>query len=119
MDLRRIKGSLMKIDDSVVAAARGVGSIIANHVDATERDRRLAPPVVEALLAKGLFVCSHHVRLAASRPIRSTSRTSSKRCRAFRDAETVRHHGFVSESRLETVGQVNLGVATEFPFVAF
>jgi indole-3-acetate monooxygenase len=39
--------------------------------------------------------------------------------RHFRDAQTVRHHGFVSESRLETVGQVYLGVPPEFPFVAF
>ncbi|MGE3707543.1 MAG: hydroxylase, partial [Vicinamibacterales bacterium] len=39
--------------------------------------------------------------------------------RHFRDAETVRHHGFVSDSRLETVGQVYLGVPPEFPFVAF
>ena len=39
--------------------------------------------------------------------------------RHFRDAQTVRHHGFVSDSRLETVGQVYLGVQPEFPFVAF
>jgi alkylation response protein AidB-like acyl-CoA dehydrogenase len=39
--------------------------------------------------------------------------------RHFRDAQTVRHHGFVSDSRLETVGQVYLGVEPEFPFVAF
>ena len=39
--------------------------------------------------------------------------------RHFRDAQTVRHHGFVSDNRLETVGQVYLGVAPEFPFVAF
>jgi alkylation response protein AidB-like acyl-CoA dehydrogenase len=39
--------------------------------------------------------------------------------RHFRDAQTVRHHGFVSDSRLETVGQVYLGVVPEFPFVAF
>jgi alkylation response protein AidB-like acyl-CoA dehydrogenase len=39
--------------------------------------------------------------------------------RHFRDAQTVRHHGFVSDSRLETVGQVFLGVEPEFPFVAF
>jgi hypothetical protein len=39
--------------------------------------------------------------------------------RHFRDAQTVRHHGFVSVSRLETVGQVYLGVEPEFPFVAF
>ena len=39
--------------------------------------------------------------------------------RHFRDAQTVRHHGFVSDSRLETVGQVYLEVPPEFPFVAF
>ena len=39
--------------------------------------------------------------------------------RHFRDAQTVRHHGFLSEARLETVGQVYLGVQPEFGFVAF
>jgi indole-3-acetate monooxygenase len=39
--------------------------------------------------------------------------------RHFRDAQTVRHHGFLSESRFETVGQVYLGVEPEFGFVAF
>jgi alkylation response protein AidB-like acyl-CoA dehydrogenase len=45
--------------------------------------------------------------------------TRSRLERCFRDAQTVRHHGFVSDSRLETVGQVYLGVQPEFPFVAF
>jgi hypothetical protein len=31
----------------------------------------------------------------------------------------VRHHGFLSEARLETVGQVYLGLEPEFGFVAF
>ena len=39
--------------------------------------------------------------------------------RHLRDAQTVRHHGFVCESRLETVGQVYLGVEPEFGLVAF
>jgi hypothetical protein len=39
--------------------------------------------------------------------------------RHFRDAQTVRHHGFLSKARLETVGQVDLGVEPEFGFVAF
>ena len=39
--------------------------------------------------------------------------------RHFRDAQTVRHHGFLSEPRLETVGQVYLGLEPEFGFVAF
>ena len=37
--------------------------------------------------------------------------------RHFRDAQTLRNHGFVSRSRYETVGQVYLGVQPEFPFV--
>jgi alkylation response protein AidB-like acyl-CoA dehydrogenase len=45
--------------------------------------------------------------------------TRSRLERHFRDAQTVRHHGFVSDSRLETVGQVYLDVEPEFPFVAF
>ena len=43
------------VDDATVAAARDVGSIIARHVDATERERRLAPPVIDALRGAGLF----------------------------------------------------------------
>ena len=39
--------------------------------------------------------------------------------RHFRDAHTLRHQGFVSANRFETVGQVHLGVAPEFPFVHF
>jgi indole-3-acetate monooxygenase len=39
--------------------------------------------------------------------------------RHFRDAQTLRHHGFLSENRFETVGQVYLGVEPEFPMVAF
>jgi alkylation response protein AidB-like acyl-CoA dehydrogenase len=39
--------------------------------------------------------------------------------RHFRDIQTIRHHGFACESRLEAVGQVLLGVEPEFGFVAF
>lgn len=39
--------------------------------------------------------------------------------RHLRDAQTLRHHGFVSENRLEAVGQVYLGVAPEFVMVGF
>lgn len=39
--------------------------------------------------------------------------------RHFRDAMTLRHHGFVSENRFEAVGQVYLGVPPEFALVAF
>lgn len=35
------------------------------------------------------------------------------------DAQTLRQHGFLSETRLETPGQVYLDVEPEFPMVAF
>ena len=38
--------------------------------------------------------------------------------RHFRDVQTIRHHGFCSEGRYETAGQVYLGVEPEFGFVA-
>jgi alkylation response protein AidB-like acyl-CoA dehydrogenase len=39
--------------------------------------------------------------------------------RHFRDAQTLRHHGFLSENRFEAVGQVYLGVPPEFAMIAF
>ena len=39
--------------------------------------------------------------------------------RHFRDAQTLRHHGFLSENRLEAIGQVYLGLPPEFPMIAF
>ena len=39
--------------------------------------------------------------------------------RYFRDAHTLRHHGFVSESKLESIGQVYLGLPPDFPLIAF
>ena len=54
-------------------------------------------------------------RMAGSTGIYARNRLE----RHFRDAQTLRHHGFLCESRLETVGQVYLGVEPEFGFVAF
>jgi alkylation response protein AidB-like acyl-CoA dehydrogenase len=47
--------SLVAVDEGLVATARDVGAIISKHVEATERNRRLAPQVIEALRAAGLF----------------------------------------------------------------
>jgi alkylation response protein AidB-like acyl-CoA dehydrogenase len=54
-------------------------------------------------------------RLAGTSAIYTRSRLE----RHLRDALTLRHHGFVSESKYETVGQVYLGVPPEFGLVAF
>jgi hypothetical protein len=39
--------------------------------------------------------------------------------RAFRDIHTLRHHGFVSESRYGTYSQVMLGLEPDFPLATF
>jgi alkylation response protein AidB-like acyl-CoA dehydrogenase len=39
--------------------------------------------------------------------------------RHFRDAQTLRHHGFLSENRFEAVGQVYCGVVPEFMMLGF
>jgi hypothetical protein len=36
------------VDEGIVAVARDVGPIIAKHAETTERNRRLAPPVIGA-----------------------------------------------------------------------
>lgn len=54
-------------------------------------------------------------RLAGTSGIYTRSRLE----RTLRDALTLRHHGFVSESKYETVGQVYLGLPPEFVLVAF
>lgn len=54
-------------------------------------------------------------RLAGTTGIYSKSRLE----RYLRDAHTLRQHGFVSESKLETVGQIYLGLPPDFPLIAF
>jgi indole-3-acetate monooxygenase len=39
--------------------------------------------------------------------------------RYFRDAHTLRHHGFASESKLESVGQIYLGLPPDFALIVF
>jgi len=54
-------------------------------------------------------------RLAGSTGIYTRSRFD----RYFRDAHTLRHHGFVSENKLEAVGQIYLGLEPDFPLIVF
>jgi alkylation response protein AidB-like acyl-CoA dehydrogenase len=83
-------------------------------------------PVTLEQRADLMLACAHAVRTSAhvadlmhrmggTNGIYQRSRLE----RHFRDAHTVRHHGFLSEARLETVGQVYLGVEPEFGFVVF
>jgi alkylation response protein AidB-like acyl-CoA dehydrogenase len=54
-------------------------------------------------------------RLAGTSGIYATSPLN----RYFRDVHTLEHHGFVSESKLESVGQVYLGLPPDFGLMAF
>jgi alkylation response protein AidB-like acyl-CoA dehydrogenase len=59
------------------------------------------------------------VELACSIAGTTAFRATSPLERCFRDVETMRHHVFASEQRYGTFGQVYLGVAPDFPVVAF
>jgi alkylation response protein AidB-like acyl-CoA dehydrogenase len=39
--------------------------------------------------------------------------------RHFRDTHTLRNHGFAAENKLESVGQIYLGLPPDFPLIAF
>ena len=54
-------------------------------------------------------------RLAGTTGIYAKSRLD----RYFRDAHTLRQHGFVSENKLESIGQIYLGLPPDFPLIAF
>ncbi|HEX6051416.1 MAG TPA: acyl-CoA dehydrogenase family protein [Gemmatimonadaceae bacterium] len=54
-------------------------------------------------------------RLAGSTGIYTRSRIE----RYFRDAHTLRHHGFVAENKLEAIGQIYLGLEPDFPLIVF
>ena len=75
----------------------------------------------DALLASthALSSCVEAVDLVYSIAGTSAIYTRNPIERHFRDIQTIRHHGFISESRFETVGQVYLGVEPEFGFVYF
>jgi indole-3-acetate monooxygenase len=59
------------------------------------------------------------VELACSIAGTTAFRATSPLERCFRDVQTMRHHVFASEQRYGTFGQVYLGVAPDFPVVAF
>jgi len=93
--------------------------------EAWERALAGEPATVEqradALLASvhAVSSCVQAVTLVHSLAGTSGVYTRSPLERHFRDIQTLRHHGFVSETRFETVGQVYLGVEAEFGFVYF
>ncbi len=65
-------------------------------------------------VASAVHAVEHVHRLAGTTGIYTRSRLE----RHFRDVQTLRHHGLMSESRYETFGQMHLGVEPEFPLVA-
>jgi alkylation response protein AidB-like acyl-CoA dehydrogenase len=139
--LREIVTTKIPLGSMKTARDRGAVQAAVAEAEAMVRSARLlfydaVTAAWDRAVAREPFTLEHKadLMLASSWAVRSASRatdlmhrmggstgiyTRSRLERLFRDAQTVRHHGFVSESRLETVGQVYLGVAPEFPFVAF
>ena len=58
------------------------------------------------------------VEVACSIAGTTAFRASSPFERYFRDAQTLKHHAFVAESRYETFGKVYLGIPPDFPATA-
>jgi alkylation response protein AidB-like acyl-CoA dehydrogenase len=140
-ELRRIVESKVPLGSMKTARTRGAVQAAVAEAEAMMRSARLffydaLASAWERAVAHEPFTLEHKadLMLASTWAVRSAARatdlmhrmggtagiyTRSRLERYFRDAQTVRHHGFVSDSRLETVGQVYLGVEPEFPFVAF
>ena len=140
-EVRNIVSTKVPLGSTKTARDRGAVQSAVAEAEAMVRSARLF--FYDALATAWERAVSHRpftledkadLMLASTWAVRSSSRatdlmhrmggTNGIYCRSrlerlFRDAQTVRHHGFVSDSRLETVGQVYLGVAPEFPFVAF
>ena len=95
---------------------------LASAWESTQRGQRASLEQRADLLLAGVHAAQSatHVvesmhRLAGTSGVYKRNRLE----RHLRDALTLRHHGFVCESRYETVGQVYLGVPPEFGLVAF
>jgi indole-3-acetate monooxygenase len=140
-ELRDIVATKVPLGSMKTARDRGAVQAAIAEAEGTIRSARLffydaLATAWQRALAREPFTLEHKadLMLASTWAVRSAARatdlmhrmggtngiyTRNRLERYLRDAQTVRHHGFVSDSRLETVGQVYLGVAPEFPFVAF
>jgi alkylation response protein AidB-like acyl-CoA dehydrogenase len=140
-ELRDIVATKIPLGSMKIARDRGAVQSAVAEAEAMIRSARLffydaLATAWERASARNPFTLEHKadLMLASSWAARSAARatdlmhrmggtngiyTRNRLERHFRDAQTVRHHGFVSDSRLETVGQIYLGVEPEFPFVAF
>jgi alkylation response protein AidB-like acyl-CoA dehydrogenase len=108
------------------AQLRAARLLFYEELDATWQRAVAAESATLEQRADLMLACAHAVRTSAHvadlmHKMGGTSGIYERNRleRQFRDAQTVRNHGFVSEARLETVGQVYLGVEPEFGFVAF
>ena len=114
----------------LLEAARRIGPMVRELGLRAENEHRLPREVIRALAETGLadvLLAGVHAAQNATAVVEQMHRLAGtsgvyKRNRLerhLRDAATLRHHGFVAESRYEAVGQVFLGVQPEFGIVAF
>ncbi|MCA1603583.1 MAG: hypothetical protein LC776_18725 [Acidobacteria bacterium] len=95
---------------------------ISEAWERTQAGEPSAPEQKADLLLAGAHAVSSAAKVAdLMHSLAGTSAiyTRSRLERHFRDAQTLRHHGFVSVNRYEAVGQVYLGVPPEFGLVGF
>lgn len=140
-ELRDIVGKKVPLGSQRTARDRAAVQSAIAEAEAMLRSARLffydtMATAWQRAVAGEQFTLEHKadIMLASSWAVRSAARatdlmhrmggtagiyTRSRLERHFRDAQTVRQHGFLSEARFETVGQVYLGVQPEFPFVVF
>lgn len=67
--------------ESLVARTRAIEPIIREHVETTERERRLARPVLQRCGRQDSFACSRRARWAVSKQIPSPWRALPRRSR--------------------------------------
>ena len=87
---------------------------VAGEPNALEHKATLLLSAIHAVRSAQKVTDAMH-RLAGS----SSIYTSNPLERYFRDTSTLRQHGFVSENKLEAIGQVYLGLPPDFPLLAF
>lgn len=95
------------LGDQFEQAGRGVPFTLAQRAEAAMAGAHVTASAVDAV--EVVFAAAGTSGIYERSPLE----------RAFRDVQTLRHHGFFSPARYETVGQVLLGVEPEFGLVTF
>ena len=123
--LRERGTAQLKLGQALAAFRSGWAYFYDTISDAWEKTKRNHSFIVEEraeLHLASINACQSSVRAVelvfqACGTAGIYARSPLERC--FRDIQTLRHQGFMSENRYETVGQVHFGLAPDLPLVLF